>query len=201
MDRRIVPISLSQPAIISLLNFFLKNHHIQFKKIITYKIKWLNEHTTKCLARLSTYCCTPFWWSWLRTCVFTNSSIGLGSHPRDVAYQEKKGCNLNIFISNNKLINDIFHVRWTGRSCWCAWSPNHEFVGSGCRRHTVSAVRTAQTSHAQYMPPIYLSRWMAVWIPAKPPPHSILQDRCPSHIFSLFFWCHTKNHATYFHSN
>jgi hypothetical protein len=48
MGRRIVPISLPQPAIIGLLNFFLKNHHIQFKKIITYKIKWMNEHTTKC---------------------------------------------------------------------------------------------------------------------------------------------------------
>ena len=28
MDRRIVPISLPQPAIIGLLKFFLKNHHI-----------------------------------------------------------------------------------------------------------------------------------------------------------------------------
>ena len=104
---RIVPISLSQPAIIGLLNFFKKYHHIQFKKIITYKIIWLIEHTTKCWARLSTYCCTPFWRSWLRTCVSTNSSIGLGSRPRDVACKEKK----DIFISNNKLINDIFHLK------------------------------------------------------------------------------------------
>jgi len=28
--------------------------------IITYKIKWLNKHTTKCWARLSTNCCAPF---------------------------------------------------------------------------------------------------------------------------------------------
>jgi hypothetical protein len=109
MGRRIVPISLPQPAIIGLLNFFL-NHHIQFKKIITYEIKLLNEHTTKCWARLSTNYCTTFWRSWLRTCVSTNSSIGLGSRLRDVACKEKKGCKLNIFISNKKLINDIFHL-------------------------------------------------------------------------------------------
>jgi hypothetical protein len=91
--------------------FFLKNHHIQFKKIITNKIIWLIEHTTKCWARLSMYCCTPFWRSWLRTCVSTNSFIGLGSRPRDVACKEKKDCKWNIFISNNKLINDIFHLK------------------------------------------------------------------------------------------
>jgi hypothetical protein len=96
MDRRIVPISLPQPAIRGLLNFFLKNYHMQFKKIITYKIKWMNEHTTKCWARLSTNCCTPFWRSWLRTCISANSSIGLGSRPRDAACKEKIGCKLNI---------------------------------------------------------------------------------------------------------
>jgi len=66
-----------------------RNHHIQFKKIITYKIKWLNEHTMKCWARLSTNCCTPFWRSSLRTCVSTNSSIGLDSRPRGVACKKK----------------------------------------------------------------------------------------------------------------
>jgi len=40
----------------------------------------------------------------------------------------------------------------------CAWSPNHEFVGSGCRRWTVSAVRTALRSRAQYMPSIFPPR-------------------------------------------
>jgi len=110
MGQRIVPISLPQPAIIGILNFFLKSHHIQFKKIITYEIKWLNEHTTKCWARLSTICYTLFCRSWLHTCVSTNSSIGLSSCPRDVACKEKKDCKLNIFISNNKLINDIFHL-------------------------------------------------------------------------------------------
>ena len=68
IGRRIVPISFPQPAIIGLLIFFL-NHHIQFKKIISYEIKWLNKHTTKCWARLSTNCCTPFWRSWLRKCM------------------------------------------------------------------------------------------------------------------------------------
>jgi len=60
MGLRIIPISLSQPAIIGLQKFFFKNQHIQFKKIITYKIKWLNEHTMKCWARLSMNYCTPF---------------------------------------------------------------------------------------------------------------------------------------------
>jgi hypothetical protein len=42
--------------------------------------------------------------------VSTNSSIGLSSRPRDIICKEKKYCKLNIFISNNKLINDIFHL-------------------------------------------------------------------------------------------
>jgi hypothetical protein len=89
MGRRIVPISLPQPAIISLLK--MKKVIIIFNsiKIITYEIKWLNKHITKCWARLSTNCCATFWRSWLRTFVSTNSSIGLGSRPRDVAYNEK----------------------------------------------------------------------------------------------------------------
>jgi hypothetical protein len=97
MGQRIVPISLPQPAIIGLLK--IKKVIIIFNsiKIITYKIKWLNKHTTKYWARLSTNCCAPFWQSWLRTCVSTNSSIGLGSRPRDVAYNEKR-------LINNKLI-------------------------------------------------------------------------------------------------
>jgi len=84
MGQKIVPISLPQAAIIGLLK--MKKEIIIFNliKIITYKIKWLNKHTTKCWAQLLTNCCTPFWWSWLRTCVSTNSSIGLSSRPRDV---------------------------------------------------------------------------------------------------------------------
>jgi hypothetical protein len=89
MGRMILPISLPQPAIIGLLNFIFLNHHIQLKKIITYKIKWLNEHTTKCWAQLSTNCYTLFWQFSLRMCVSTNSSIGLGSCPRDVACKKK----------------------------------------------------------------------------------------------------------------
>jgi len=92
MGWRIVPISLPQPAIIDLLK--MKNEIIiifnSIKiKIITYEKKWLSEHTIKCWARLSTNCCTPFWRSWLRTCVSTNSSIGLSSRPRDLACNEK----------------------------------------------------------------------------------------------------------------
>jgi hypothetical protein len=89
MGRKIVPISLPQPAIICLLKIRKRNHHIQFKKTITYEIKWLNEHTTKCWARLSTNCCTSFWRSWLCTCISTNSSSGLGSRSRDVACKKK----------------------------------------------------------------------------------------------------------------
>ena len=60
MGRRIIPISLPQPAIIGLLK--MKKGIIIFNsmKIITYKIKWLNEHTTKCWARLSTNCFIAF---------------------------------------------------------------------------------------------------------------------------------------------
>jgi len=99
MGQRIVPISLPQPTIIGLLKIKIKKVIIIFNsiKIITYKIKWLNKHTSKCWARLSTNCCAPFWWSWLRTCVSTNSSIGLSSRPRDVAYNEKR-------LISNKLI-------------------------------------------------------------------------------------------------
>jgi len=89
MGRRIVPIYLPQPAIIGLLKMKIEIIIFNSRKIITYEIKWLNEHTTKCWTRLSTNCCTPFWWSSLCTCVSTNSSIGLGSRPRDVAYKKK----------------------------------------------------------------------------------------------------------------
>ena len=89
MGQRIVPISLPQSAIIGLLK--MKKVIIIFNslKITTYEIKCLNKHTIKCWARLSTNCCAPFWRSQLRTCVSTNNSIGLGSRPRDVAYNEK----------------------------------------------------------------------------------------------------------------
>jgi hypothetical protein len=89
MGRKIVPISLLQPTIIGLLK--IKKEIIIFnsRKIITYEIKWLNEHTTKCWVWLSTNCCTPFWWSSLRTCVSTNSSIELSSRPTDIAYKKK----------------------------------------------------------------------------------------------------------------
>jgi len=51
VGRRIVPISLPQLAIICLLKIKKRNHYVPFKKIITYKIKWLNQHTMKCWAR------------------------------------------------------------------------------------------------------------------------------------------------------
>jgi len=89
MGRRIVPISLPQPAIIGLLKMQKVIIIFNSIKIITYEIKWLNKHTIKCW-RLSTNCCAPFWRSWLRTCISINNSIGFGSHPRDVAYNEKK---------------------------------------------------------------------------------------------------------------
>jgi hypothetical protein len=100
-----------------------------------------------------------------------------------------------------RIISSASHVHWKGRSRRCVWSPNHEFVGSGYRHRTVSVVRTAQTSRAQYIASIYLPRWMAVWIPVKPSPLPSLLNHYLSHIFLLFFLCHTKNHATYFHGN
>jgi len=65
------------------------DYEIQFKKIITYKRKWLNEHTLKYWARLSMNCCTSFWRSSLRMCVSTKSSIGLGSCLRAIACNKK----------------------------------------------------------------------------------------------------------------
>jgi len=96
MGQNIVPISLPQPIIIGLLK--LKKVIIIFNSIniITYKIKWSNKHTTKCWERLSTNYCAPFWRFWLRTCVCTNSYIGLGSCPRDAAYNEKRYINNNL---------------------------------------------------------------------------------------------------------
>jgi hypothetical protein len=67
-----------------------RNHHVQFKENNNLRKKWLNEQTIKCWARLTMNCCTPFWPSSLCTCVFTNSSIGLGSRPRDLACKKKK---------------------------------------------------------------------------------------------------------------
>ena len=85
MGRRIIPISLPQPAIIGLLK--MKKEIIIFdsRKIITYEIKWLNEQTTKCWAWLSTNCCILFWRSSLCICISINNSIVLGSRPRDKA--------------------------------------------------------------------------------------------------------------------
>jgi hypothetical protein len=90
LGQRIVPISLSQPAIIGLLIFFFKKSSYSIQENNNLRNNLIDRNTTKCWARLSTYCCTPFWRSWLRTCVSTNSSIGLGSRPRDVACKEKK---------------------------------------------------------------------------------------------------------------
>jgi hypothetical protein len=56
----------------------------------------LNKHTTKSWAWLSMKCCAPFWRSWLRICISTNSSIGLSSHPRNAGYNEKRYINNNL---------------------------------------------------------------------------------------------------------
>jgi len=89
MGRRIVPISLPQPAIISLLKIEKEIIIFNSIKIITYEIKWLKEHAIKCWAQLSTNYCTPFWRSSLCTCVSTSSSIGLSSCPKNVACKKK----------------------------------------------------------------------------------------------------------------
>jgi hypothetical protein len=46
MGWRIVPISLPQPTIIGLLKIKIEIIIFNSRKIITYEIKWLNEHTT-----------------------------------------------------------------------------------------------------------------------------------------------------------
>jgi hypothetical protein len=127
----------------------------------------------------------PLWRSWLRTCVSTNNFIGLNSRPRDVACKKKmfqvkyiyKQQQINErYISFKLILSSASHVHCTERSRWCAWSPNHEFVCFNCRHRTVSVVRTAQTSHAQYIAAIYPLRCIAIWNPSKPPHHSSLLD-------------------------
>jgi hypothetical protein len=101
MGRRIVPISLPQPIIIGLLKIPLvkkssnaiqdaiqENNNLQNK---------MNERTYhEVLSTVVHELLHPLWRSWLRTCVSTNSSIGLGSRPRDTACKEKIGWKLNI---------------------------------------------------------------------------------------------------------
>ena len=87
------------------------------------------------------------------------------------------------------------------RSRRCALWPNHEFVISGCQHRTVSIVWTAQTSGAQYIAAIYLLGCIAVWNPSKPPRRFSFGDRYLSCFLCPFFVLHTKNHATYFHSD
>jgi hypothetical protein len=204
MGQRIVPISLPQQAIIGILKV-KKKVIIIFNsiKIITYKIKWLNKHTKKCWAWLSTNCCAPFWRSWLRTCVSTNSSIGLSSLLRDVAYNEKRLINNKLiqwYISFKLILPSVSHVQQTEQSRRCVLSLSHELANSGCQHQTVSVVWTAQTSHAQDSMAIYLPGCISIWNPSKPPHRSSLENPYLSRFFLFFFVLHTKNHATYFHS-
>ena len=96
MGRRIVPISLPQPAIIGLLKIpsvkkssnaiqdaIQENNNLQNK---------INEQTYhEVLSMVVHELLHPLWRSGLRTCVSRNSSIGLGSRPRDAACKEKIG--------------------------------------------------------------------------------------------------------------
>ena len=97
MGQRIVPISLPQPAIIGLLKIKKSNHHIQFNKNNNLQNKIVEQTYHEVLSMVVNELLRPFWRSWLRTCVSTNSSIGLGSRPRDIAYNEK-------ILINKKLI-------------------------------------------------------------------------------------------------
>jgi hypothetical protein len=88
VDRRIVLISLLQPAITCLLEIKKWNHQIQENNNLRNKMVE-NQCTVKCWARLSTNCYTLFWRSSLCTCVSIKSSIGLSSLLSDVACKKK----------------------------------------------------------------------------------------------------------------
>jgi len=209
MGRKIVPISLPQPAITCLLKIKKRNHHIQFKKIITYKIKWLNEHTMKCWARLSTNCCTSFWQSWLCMCVSKNSSIGLGSRSRDVACKKKKWKCLNIFINKNKLINNIFHLNYSYHSL-CMYTEQNGADGVHGHRIMnlpVLVVGTGLWASCEPLRPHMLNILRPyiprdVWRFEIPLNRHVIPtlDTVISRVFFDFFVFHTKNHGTYFHS-
>jgi hypothetical protein len=83
----------------------------------------------------------------------------------------------------------------------CALSANNEFACFGCQHRTMSAVWTAQTSHAQYIAAKYLPGCVAVYNPSKQPCRSSLGNLYLSYCFLSFFVLHTKNHATYFYSD
>jgi hypothetical protein len=83
----------------------------------------------------------------------------------------------------------------------CVLSAKHEFAGFGCQHRTVSVVWTAQMSRAQYIAAKYLPGCVAVWNPSKPPCRSSHGDLYLSRFVWPFFVIHTKNHATYFHSD
>ena len=109
------------------------DHEIQFKKIITYKRKWLNEYTPKCSARLSMNCYTSFWWSSLRICVSTKSSIGLGSHLRAIACNKKilqvKYIKINLIIRFTCETNEIEPLVCVVTELWICW---HRFTALEC---------------------------------------------------------------------
>jgi len=142
----------------------------------------------KCWALLSTNCCAPFWQSWLRTCVSTNSFIRLGSRPRDTAYNEKRFINNLIYwyISFKLILPSVSHVQQMEQSRQCALSPSHELADSGCQHRTVSVVWTAQMSRAQDSAAIYLPGCISVWNPSKPQHHSSLGNPYLSRFFGLF---------------
>jgi hypothetical protein len=104
------------------------------------------------------------------------------------------------YISFKLILPSVSHVQQTKRSRRCALSPSHELADSGCQDRTVSVVWIAQTSRAQDSAAIYLPGCTSVWNPSKPPRRSSLGDHYLSWCFLPFFVLHTKNHATYFHS-
>jgi hypothetical protein len=67
-----------------------RNHHIQFNKNNNLQNKMVEQTYHKVLSAVVNELLHPFWRSWLRMCISTNSSIGLDSRPRDVACKEKK---------------------------------------------------------------------------------------------------------------
>jgi hypothetical protein len=105
----------------------------------------------------------PPWRSSLRTRVSTNSSIGLGSRLRDVAYKKKKCCKLNIFISNNKFINDVFHLNWS-----------YHPLRMCTERNGAASVRGHRTMNLSV-----LVVGTGLWASCEPLRHHVLNILCP----------------------
>jgi hypothetical protein len=141
----------------------------------------MNEHTTKCWARLSTNCCTPFCRSWLRTYISTNNSIGLGSRLRDTSIHF--ACTLNGMDPPMCVVTKPWIYRFRLLAPDCERHENRSEVTCSIYAVHISPEMNGGLNSRQTATSFHPSRSLSL---------ACLFD---------FFLCHTKNHATYFHSN